>query len=123
MTTPAQAPANDADGPDQAAGQPPAALAAELRRYWRLNVTLMIGLLIIWALASLGCGVLFADQLNQFKLGGYPLGFWFAQQGSILIFVVLILTYAIALNYLDAQHHEKRDALLHGQASQGGAKS
>lgn len=63
----------------------------------------MIGLLIIWAIAGLGCGVLWADFLNEWSLfdTGYPLGFWFAQQGSILIFVLLILIYAVAMNRLD----------------------
>ena len=58
-------------------------------------------LLTIWAAAGLGCGVLFADRLNQYRLGGYPLGFWFAQQGSILTFVVLILVYAAVMNAVD----------------------
>ncbi len=74
-------------------------------RYWRHNVRIMAGLLVIWAAAGLGCGVLFADVLNQYRLGGFPLGFWFAQQGSILVFVLLILIYATLLNRLDAQHH------------------
>ncbi|MCC5835657.1 MAG: DUF4212 domain-containing protein [Opitutales bacterium] len=71
--------------------------------YWRKNLRLMIGLLIIWAIAGLGCGVLWADFLNEWSLfdTGYPLGFWFAQQGSILIFVLLILIYAVAMNRLD----------------------
>ncbi len=76
-------------------------------RYWRKNVTIMLMLLAVWAIAGLGCGVLFADVLNQFKLGGFPLGFWFAQQGSIIIFVLLILTYCIVLNRLDTQHHDE----------------
>lgn len=64
----------------------------------------MAVLLIIWAVAGLGCGVLFADVLNRFHLGGFPLGFWFAQQGSIIIFVLLILAYSILLNRLDARY-------------------
>ena len=82
-------------------------VAAALRRYWRRNVTWMIGLLAIWATVSLGCGVLFADQLNARRIGGFPLGFWFAQQGSILVFVVLILVYAIVMNRLDRRHHDE----------------
>ena len=71
--------------------------------YWRTNLRLMIGLLIVWAFAGLGCGILWADFLNQWSLfgTGYPLGFWFAQQGSILIFVLLILIYAVTMNRLD----------------------
>jgi putative solute:sodium symporter small subunit len=72
--------------------------------YWRKNVQIMVVLLIIWAVVGLGCGVLIADLLNQFHLGGFPLGFWFAQQGSIVVFVVLILIYAILLNRLDTRH-------------------
>ena len=62
-------------------------------------------LLVIWAAVGLGAGVLFADSLNAYYLGGYPLGFWFAQQGSIVVFVFLILIYAVLLNRMDAQHH------------------
>ncbi len=74
-------------------------------RYWRKNVRIMVVLLVVWAFAGLGCGVLFADTLNRFHLGGFPLGFWFAQQGSILVFVLLILIYGLLLNRLDAEHH------------------
>ena len=73
-------------------------------RYWRKNVRIMVVLLIIWAVVGLGCGVLIADLLNRFRLGGFPLGFWFAQQGSIVVFVVLILVYAVLLNRLDTRH-------------------
>ena len=56
-------------------------VVACIDRYWRSNVRIMVALLAVWALAGLGCGVLFADALNRFHLGGFPLGFWFAQQG------------------------------------------
>ena len=75
-----------------------------MQGYWQKNVTIMIVLLAIWAFVGLGCGVLFADWLNQFKLGGFPLGFWFAQQGSIIVFIILILVYAILLNRLDDEY-------------------
>ena len=65
----------------------------------------MVWLLAVWAVAGLGCGVLFADVLNRFRVGGFPLGFWFAQQGSIVVFVLLILIYGLLLNRLDAEHH------------------
>jgi putative solute:sodium symporter small subunit len=81
------------------------------RRYWRSNIRIMAVLLIVWAIAGLGCGVLFADSLSQVRLGGYPLGFWFAQQGSIIVFVALILVYALALNRLDAKHHAELEKL------------
>jgi putative solute:sodium symporter small subunit len=79
--------------------------------YWRRNVALMAGLLAIWALASLGCGVLFADALDAWRIGGFPLGFWFAQQGSIIVFVVLVLVYALAMTRLDRAHHAELEAL------------
>jgi len=82
-------------------------VADAIARYWKKNISIMALLLTIWAAAGLGAGILFADTLNQFYLGGYPLGFWFAQQGSILVFVVLILVYAVWLNRLDKQHHEE----------------
>lgn len=80
-------------------------------RYWRKNVAIMVTLLVLWAIAGLGCGVLFADALNGIRIGGFPLGFWFAQQGSIAIFVVLILIYALLLNRLDATHHTELERI------------
>jgi len=71
----------------------------------------MAVLLAVWAFVGLGCGVLFAEWLNGFRLGGFPLGFWFAQQGSILTFVVLILIYGLALNRLDADHHRELERI------------
>lgn len=89
----------------------PASSSAQLdeatRRYWRANVSIMSALLAVWAFVGLGCGVLWADWLNQWSLSGIPLGFWFAQQGSIATFVVLILVYAISMNRLDARFHER----------------
>ena len=82
-----------------------------IARYWRRNVALMAGLLAVWALVGLGFGVLFADALNGTRLGGFPLGFWFAQQGSILVFVLLILVYALLMGKLDRDHHAELEAL------------
>ncbi|MAX27456.1 MAG: hypothetical protein CMJ19_23405 [Phycisphaeraceae bacterium] len=78
---------------------------ASLDRYWKANVWIMRVLLLIWAAVGLGAGIIFADKLNAFSIGGFPLGFWFAQQGSIFVFVVLILIYCITMNKLDAKHH------------------
>jgi putative solute:sodium symporter small subunit len=91
--------------------------SAILKKYWHSNLRLMGVLMVIWAFVSLGCGVLFADYLNQYHLPGtgYPLGFWFAQQGSIVVFVLLILVYALLMNRLDRIHHEERDALFPGK--------
>jgi len=82
---------------------------ALLEEYWRNNLRIMAVLLLVWAFSSFGCGILFADWLNQFylPLTGFPLGFWFAQQGSIVIFVLCILIYCLAMNRLDARHHSK----------------
>ena len=60
------------------------------KAYWDKNVKLMITLMVIWFVVSFGCGILFVDVLNQFQLGGYKLGFWFAQQGSIYAFLGII---------------------------------
>jgi putative solute:sodium symporter small subunit len=89
---------------------PPAAprrgRSSPLVTYWRANLLLMALLLAVWALAGLGAGVLFADRLNDLgSIGGFPLGFWFAQQGSIIVFILLILAYALLMNRLDARHH------------------
>jgi putative solute:sodium symporter small subunit len=86
-------------------------IAASIDRYWRSNLKVMAVLLTLWAAVGLGCGVLFADVLNHYRLGGFPLGFWFAQQGSILTFVVLILVYALFLSRLDARHHREIERL------------
>ncbi|MBA3006698.1 MAG: DUF4212 domain-containing protein [Proteobacteria bacterium] len=71
------------------------------QKYWQANIRLVIGCLIVWFFVSFGCGILFVNQLNAIRLGGYQLGFWFAQQGSIYTFVVLIFFYAWRMNQLD----------------------
>lgn len=70
--------------------------------YWRKNLTYLTILLAIWFLVSYGCGILFVDELNKITLGGFKLGFWFAQQGSIYVFVALIFVYVYLMNKLDA---------------------
>ncbi len=107
---PHQVPSEDAPGPTPPARLNPA-LRDSLKRYWRSNLKIMMVLLAVWAVAGLGCGVLFADSLNAYSLGGYPLGFWFAQQGSIIVFVILILIYSLLLNRLDARHHAEIQSL------------
>jgi putative solute:sodium symporter small subunit len=71
------------------------------QQYWQANIRLVIGCLIVWFTVSFGFGVLLVKQLNAFRLGGYQLGFWFAQQGSIYVFVALIFFYAWRMNQLD----------------------
>ena len=71
--------------------------------YWKKNLRYLLVLLSIWFAVSYGCGILFADLLNNIKIGGFPLGFWFAQQGSIYIFVILIFVYVHLMNKLDKE--------------------
>ncbi len=77
--------------------------AEQRRAYWRRNLRLMAVLLSIWAFVSFGCGILFVDFLNQVSLLGVPLGFWFAQQGSIVVFVILIAIYVWRMDKLDKE--------------------
>ncbi len=72
--------------------------------YWRANIRVLIGLLAVWGLVSFGCGILFVDFLDQFKVGGFPVGFWFSQQGAIYVFVVLIFVYVRIMNRLDQKY-------------------
>ena len=74
------------------------------KNYWKQNLKYLTILLSIWFLVSFLCGILFADYLNQFMLGGFPLGFWFAQQGAIYIFVILIFVYVFLMNRLDKKY-------------------
>lgn len=69
--------------------------------YWQANLKLVGACLLIWFFVSYGCGILFADFLNQFQFFGFKLGFWFAQQGSIFSFLLLILFYVLRINALD----------------------
>ncbi len=79
-------------------------------RYWRANAVFMSVLLAVWAVVGLGCGVLFADSLNEVEVGGFKLGFWFAQQGSIIVFVLLILIYALGMNRLDRRYRDEAES-------------
>ena len=81
----------------------------DMKEYWKKNVGYMIVLLSIWAIVSYGCGILFVEPLNTIKMGGFPLGFWFAQQGSIYVFVLMIFFYVWKMNQYDRKHdvHEE----------------
>ena len=74
-----------------------------LKDYWKKNLRYLTILLTIWFVVSYGCGILFAESLNAIKLGGFPLGFWFAQQGSIYVFCILIFVYVYIMNKLDKE--------------------
>ena len=72
--------------------------------YWSANLRIIVWSLIIWALVSFGFGILLRPMLSGIAVGGTDLGFWFAQQGSILVFLGLIFFYAWRMNKLDAEH-------------------
>ncbi|CAN5889025.1 MAG: DUF4212 domain-containing protein [Euzebyales bacterium] len=74
------------------------------REYWRKNLQLMIALLAVWFVVSFLAGIVFVEQLNTVVINGFPLGFWFAQQGSIYVFVVLIFVYALRMDRLDDEY-------------------
>lgn len=73
------------------------------QEYWKRNLRLMVTLLVVWFTVSFGFGILLVEQLNEIVIGGFPLGFWFAQQGSIYTFLVLILIYALRMDRLDTE--------------------
>jgi len=77
--------------------------------YWKETLALVRNMLIIWFAVSYGAGILFAGALNSIHLGGYPLGFWFAQQGSIYVFIALIFYYAKAMGKLDEKYDVHED--------------
>ena len=77
--------------------------------YWKAVLTLIAQVLAVWFFVSFGCGILFADALNSVSIGGYPLGFWFAQQGSMYVFVILIFVYGKLMNNLDIKFDVHED--------------
>ena len=77
--------------------------------YWQATLRLLFKVLLVWFLVSFGAGILFADMLNGIKLGGYPLGFWFAQQGSMYVFVALIFYYAKKMGDIDREFDVHED--------------
>lgn len=86
---------------DSASQDPPGEDLSWRREYWKKNVRVLVVMLIIWASVSLGAGVLFIEQLNNIEILGFPLGLWFAQQGAIYTFVILILVYAVWMDRID----------------------
>ena len=89
----------DAAGPDALHAE----RAAQARDYWRRNLRLLAVLLLVWALVSFGAGIVWAERLNRWTLPGtgFPLGFWFAQQGAIYAFLLVIVAYVVLANRLD----------------------
>lgn len=78
-------------------------------QYWKANIRLVATLMVIWFVVSFGFGIILADPLNAIRIGGVGLGFWFAQQGSILTFIVLIFFYTARMNALDREFDVHED--------------
>ena len=72
--------------------------------YWKSNLKILAFLMAIWFLASFGFGIIWSDALDEIQIGGFKLGFWFAQQGSIFVFVIIIFAYVYLLNRLDKKN-------------------
>lgn len=81
----------------------------QARAYWRENIRLLLSLLAVWFLVSFGAGILWVDWLNQFRIYGFKLGFWFAQQGAIYVFVILIVVYVRGMHKLDKKYNVDDD--------------
>ena len=76
----------------------------EQEQYWRANVRIVTILLSIWFVIGYCCSIFFIEQMNAIRIGNVGLGFWFAQQGSIFFFVLLVLAYALRMDWLDRKH-------------------
>ena len=76
--------------------------------YWKENLSILAKLLVVWFVVSFGCGILLVDVLNEIQFFGFKLGFWFAQQGAIYVFVVLIFVYMAKMNALDKKYLTRR---------------
>ncbi len=82
-------------------------MAKDTNTYWKNNLLYISVLLLIWFTISFGFGILWVDELNKFSLGGFKLGFWFAQQGSIIGFVCIIFIYVFLMNRLDKKYNSE----------------
>ena len=82
------------------------------QNYWRSNLKILSILLSIWFIVSFGFGIIWSDSLDQLQIGGFKLGFWFAQQGSIYFFVILIFIYIYLMNRLDKKYKDKYEEKL-----------
>jgi putative solute:sodium symporter small subunit len=80
------------------------------RAYWKSNIKLVLSLLCVWFIASFGCGILLVDALDTIRFGGFKLGFWMAQQGSILVFVALVFVYIHYMDKLDDKYKQESSA-------------
>jgi len=89
--------------------------------YWKANIRIVLSLLVVWFFISFGCGILFVDALDTIRFGGFKLGFWIAQQGSIFVFVILIFIYIYLMDKLDAKYDQAM-AASGKQGKEGAAK-
>lgn len=96
-----------------------AEITKQHQNYWRANLRLMAKLLLIWFSVSFGLGIVMADWLDQFSIAGFKLGFWFAQQGAIYVFVLLIFVYARQMKILDREYgvDDKANQLAEDESS------
>ena len=78
------------------------------QNYWKTNLKYLLVLLLIWFTVSFGFGILLVDKLNKIRFGGFKLGFWFAQQGAIYVFVILIFVYIYLMNRLDKKFKNEK---------------
>lgn len=90
---------------DPTGGERAAMTPADAQAYWRTNITLILSLLAVWALVSYGFSILLANPLSNFRIGQIRLSFWFAQQGSIITFVLLIIVYAVLMDRIDNKYN------------------
>ena len=77
-------------------------------KYWKANLKIVSSLMVVWFIASFGFGIIFSDHLDEIKFGGFKLGFWFAQQGSIYVFVVLVFVYVWLMKRLDKKMSKEK---------------
>jgi putative solute:sodium symporter small subunit len=92
------------NSPGDAATQPDSGEISENhKKYWQKNIRLVLSLLVVWFLFSCVLSILAVESLNKIMLGGFPLGFWISQQGTILVFIVLVLVYALRMRQLDRE--------------------
>lgn len=90
---------------------PPEGVNDQAAGYWKANRRLQLTLLAIWAFFGFVVSILLAEPLNEIVIAGFPLGFWFAQQGSIVIFVILIFVYAVTMDRIDHEYGVQQDEL------------
>lgn len=90
--------------------------------YWSRNIRRLLVLLAVWFVGSYGLGILLVEELDQFWFFGVPLGFWFAQQGSIYVFLILILVYVVSMNRLDDEYDSSEESQASQDATSGGGE-